>query len=156
MTPNLSHALSPNACDSMLAPHSSNPAITRRTFLRSAALGAIALPLPQSSAGAANPNSHAKQNPQLETKIYGLLLGSFLGDAFGGPIEFQDPAKVRALTDAPKKWADDEVLDQNAKRAAASRVVLRSYQPLRPVPEPYAHWLPNAAPGTIKIGRAHV
>ena len=91
----------------------------------------------------------------LKDRIRGLLIGSLLGDALGGPIEFQDPVSVAALVDPPKRWVDGEVLDADGLAATAGRLRLRSYRELRPLPEPYAHWTPAAEPGTITDDSRH-
>ncbi|UCD50196.1 MAG: ADP-ribosylglycohydrolase family protein [Phycisphaerales bacterium] len=91
----------------------------------------------------------------LNDRIAGMLLGSFIGDALGGPVEFQERAKVSALPDPPKTWRDEEVLDEASRAATARRLRLRPYSPLRPTPEPYAHWTANAAPGTITDDSRH-
>jgi ADP-ribosylglycohydrolase len=91
----------------------------------------------------------------LEDRVRGLLLGSLIGDALGGPIEFQAPDRVAQLSNPPKRWRDDEVLDENARRAAVGRLALRSYRDLRPAPEPFGQWPANALPGTITDDSRH-
>jgi ADP-ribosylglycohydrolase len=90
-----------------------------------------------------------------DDRIAGMLLGSFIGDALGGPVEFQDRARVNALPDPPKVWRDDEILDGTARKATARRLRLRPYSPLRPEPEPYGHWTANAASGTVTDDSRH-
>ena len=92
---------------------------------------------------------------ELRSRIRGLLLGSFIGDAVGGPVEFQDPDLVRGLANAPHAWGPDERLDNHAISAATARLRLRGYGELRPEPEPYAHWTANAPPGTITDDSRH-
>lgn len=91
----------------------------------------------------------------LEDRVRGLLLGSLIGDALGGPIEFQAPEAVAQLSNPPKRWRADEVLDANARRAAEGRLILRSYRDLRPEPEPFGQWPANALPGTITDDSRH-
>jgi ADP-ribosylglycohydrolase len=88
-------------------------------------------------------------------RIEGLLIGTYLGDALGGPVEFQPLEQVHALANPPKAWRSGERLNAAALAAAAQRVQLRSYRDLRPVPEPYAHWSNNAEPGTITDDSRH-
>ncbi len=129
-----------------------NPTVfSRRTFL--AATTAAAVTVAGGSCATRPRNSSAV--PTLEDRIRGLMIGTYLGDALGGPIEFQPPEQVHALADAPKEWRDDEVFDEAARSATAGRLRLRSYGDLRPVPESYAHWLPNALPGTITDDSRH-
>jgi ADP-ribosylglycohydrolase len=99
--------------------------------------------------------SAAERNVDLHDRIAGLLLGSFIGDALGGPVEFQDRAKISALPDPPKVWRDDEILDETARAVTGRRLRLRPYSPLRPVPEPYGHWTADAAPGTVTDDSRH-
>ncbi len=84
-----------------------------------------------------------------------MLLGSFVGDALGGPVEFQDRTLVSRLPKPPRLWRDGEALDGAALEATAGRVCLRPYSPLRPVPEPYGHWLANAPAGTVTDDSRH-
>lgn len=88
-------------------------------------------------------------------RIRGLLLGGYLGDALGGPLEFQDAAKLQTLPDPPKRWRDDEVLDAPARAAAAARLRLRPYAPLRPASESYGQWGSNCPPGTVTDDSRH-
>ena len=39
-------------------------------------------------------------------KIKGLILGSCIGDALGGPIEFQGHVEIQASPNPPKLWTD--------------------------------------------------
>ena len=48
-------------------------------------------------------------------RIRGLLLGSFIGDALGGPIEFQPKEAVAKLPNPPKPWVSGEKLDAAAR-----------------------------------------
>jgi len=84
-----------------------------------------------------------------------MLLGSFIGDALGGPVEFQDRTRVSRLPNPPKLWRDGEVLDDAALKATAGRIHLRPYSPLRPEPEPYGHWSANAPAGTVTDDSRH-
>ena len=78
-----------------------------------------------------------------------MLYGTLIGDALGGPIEFQGQEWVQVTEHPPKLWGKEEVLDAAGIKAAADRLYLRSYVPLKPVPESYGIWTSNAAPGTI-------
>lgn len=83
------------------------------------------------------------------SRVRGLLIGSFLGDALGGPVEFQSAEDVQALSPPLHRWTEEEVLDGPARQAARERLILRGYDPLRPEPEPYGHWSRHAPPGTV-------
>jgi ADP-ribosylglycohydrolase len=92
----------------------------------------------------------------LQNKIKELLLGSCIGDALGGPIEFQGHPEIQATPNPPKLWTDStDLINEVALKAARERLYLREYKHLRPLPEPYAHWTSNAAPGTVTDDSRH-
>ena len=91
----------------------------------------------------------------LDSRIRGLLVGSLIGDALGGPVEFQEADAVAALPNPPKRWLSGEKLNDDQHRAALDRLWLRPYTGLRPEPGSYAHWTPNAAPGTVTDDSRH-
>lgn len=91
----------------------------------------------------------------LGPRIRGLMLGTALGDALGGPVEFQPRDAVQRLPDPPKIWRDDEVLDAPARSTTARRLRLRGYQQLRPKPESYGQWNHDSLPGTITDDTRH-
>lgn len=93
--------------------------------------------------------------PALQDRIHGMLIGSMIGDALGGPIEFQPADKVAALPDPPKRWSEGEVIDDDALRALRRRLQLRSYATLRPEPESYGQWNQDSLPGTITDDSRH-
>jgi len=124
--------------------------LSRRRFLCQSTAMVALLPWPARSTLAAVEDAAA-----LNDRIAGMLLGSFMGDALGGPVEFQDRAQVSALPDSPKVWQDNEVLDEPARVATAQRLCLRPYSPLRPTPEPYGHWTANAERGTVTDDSRH-
>lgn len=121
---------------------------SRRHFLqRAALLGALTSELVH-----AGPNL---PTIAVEERICGLLWGTALGDALGGPIEFQPRDKIQTLVDPPKVWQPREKLDATARAATAARLRLRSYRDLRPTPESYGQWNPLSEPGTITDDTRH-
>ncbi len=137
-----------------------NVLLTRRAWLKAGCAAASIGSLGCRSRGprrvaAGNGKNGADGAGTSRDRVRGLLIGTFLGDALGGPIEFQDPGKVAALPDPPKRWREGEPLDDAALAEAGRRLRLRSYAELRPEPEPYAHWEPNAKPGTITDDSRH-
>lgn len=122
--------------------------LPRRRFLSLAASALVLAPRLVSGAGVIRP-------VDLRDRCRGLVFGSALGDAFGGPIEFQPRETVQKLPDPPKAWGDSEVLDAPARAAAAGRLRLRSYAGIRPKPESYAMWNVDAEPGTITDDTRH-
>ena len=91
----------------------------------------------------------------LERRVGGMLYGTAFGDAFGGPIEFQNPDQIQKLPSPPRRWRSDDTLNPEERRALAARIQLRPYDPLRPAPESYGQWNPHAAPGTITDDTRH-
>lgn len=129
------------------------PTTPRRNFLRTAATAWVTL-----AASPGWPLQAAEGPPKaldLRDRTRGLLLGSALGDAFGGPIEFQSHEDVARIPDPPKVWKDGETLDAQARSATAARLRLRPYAPLRTKPESYAMWNAYAAPGTVTDDTRH-
>lgn len=112
---------------------------SRRRFLK---LNAMALPL----------SLHAESNITLTDRISGLLYGSAIGDALGGPIEFQSAETIAQLSPPPKRWQKNEVFDVDA---ANKRLRLRPYAPLRPTSESYGQWGENAPAGTVTDDTRH-
>lgn len=122
--------------------------LNRRRFLETSA---TVLALAPTLARAATSPQGIDEND----RALGLLLGGALGDALGGPIEFQARDDVQRLIDPPKIWRDGELLDATARAATAGRLRLRSYRELRPVPESYGNWNPSSEPGTITDDTRH-
>jgi ADP-ribosylglycohydrolase len=125
-----------------------NTRLSRRAFARTSLAGLLAGPALLRGAG-------APATPDLGERIRGLIFGTALGDALGGPIEFQPREAVQRLPDPPKVWRDEEVLDAAARAATAGRLRLRPYAPLRPQPESYGQWNTSSAPGTITDDTRH-
>jgi ADP-ribosylglycohydrolase len=86
----------------------------------------------------------------LRNKIKGLLTGTLLGDALGGPIEFQGHPEIQATPNPPKLWTDtNDIINDAALKAAAERIFFREYKYLLPQPQSYGTWKANAAPGSV-------
>lgn len=120
--------------------------LTRRGFLRSLSGGSLGIVL---SGGSASGDDRHR------SRVRGMLLGALIGDALGGPVEFQQADDVAKLPQPPKQWKRGEMLSAKELEAAEARLRLRPYAPLRPTPEPYAHWLPNAVAGTVTDDSRH-
>ncbi len=84
----------------------------------------------------------------------GLLYGSVLGDALGGPIEFLDADTTTGLCGA-RRWPDDRRLTPDIRGTLASTIPLLDYARLRPDPAPYGPWRRSARPGTITDDTRH-
>ncbi|MBL0356424.1 MAG: ADP-ribosylglycohydrolase family protein [Chitinophagaceae bacterium] len=89
-------------------------------------------------------------------KIKGLILGSCIGDALGGPIEFQGHPEIQASPGPPKLWTDtNDLINDAALKAAAGRLYLRSYKYVLPFAQPYGCWASNAPPGSVTDDSRH-
>lgn len=100
-------------------------------------------------------SSYSQESIFIDKKVKGLLLGSFIGDALGGPIEFQGHPEIQATERPPKLWKNNEYINDIEIQKAIDRIYLREYRHLRPVPEPYGHWGYHAAPGTVTDDSRH-
>ncbi len=129
----------------------SNPAtISRRDFLQKvsssiATLGVFPFLLSNYSSKA----YAAIDSGVLRDRIEGMLLGSLIGDAAGGPVEFRNPREIVSYMPATRKWPDDRKLNSQAIAKLADSFGLLSYEKLRPNPEPYGQWTVKAPPGTV-------
>ena len=97
--------------------------------------------------GAAEVNSADKSLAR--TRIKGLLLGSMIGDAVGGPVEFQKNEDVVDIVPNCRGWRDDRQLTPADLRQFATSLRLHSYESYRPEAEPYGQWRSAAPPGTV-------
>jgi ADP-ribosylglycohydrolase len=91
----------------------------------------------------------AADSDVLRDRIEGMLLGSLIGDAAGGPVEFCNPEEIVSYMPATRNWADDRKLDSAAITKLADSFQLLSYEKLRPEAAPYGQWTVKAPPGTI-------
>jgi ADP-ribosylglycohydrolase len=80
------------------------------------------------------------QESTLEDRIYGLLAGSALGDAAGGPVEFVYPQE-RTFWSTTDKALTEEGIEELAS--------LFRLRPFPPEAEPYAQFEPYAPPGSV-------
>jgi ADP-ribosylglycohydrolase len=86
----------------------------------------------------------------IRNKIKGLITGTILGDALGGPIEFQGHPEIQATPNPPKLWTDTTELITDAQiKAAGDRMYFREYKYLLPFVQSYGCWSVNAAPGSV-------
>ncbi len=83
------------------------------------------------------------------TRIEGMLIGTLLGDAAGGPVEFKTPEQVRHVMPATRSWPEDRLLTPEEIKTLSRSFPLLAYADLRPDPEPYGHWTARAPAGTV-------
>jgi ADP-ribosylglycohydrolase len=92
----------------------------------------------------------------IRNKIKGLITGTILGDALGGPIEFQGHPEIQASPNPPKLWTDtNDIINDAALKAAAERMYFREYKYILPQAQSYGSWSANAAPGTVTDDSRH-
>jgi ADP-ribosylglycohydrolase len=101
-------------------------------------------------------NAFAQQQTFMRNKIKGLITGTLLGDALGGPIEFQGHPEIQASPNPPKLWLDtNDIIDDAALKAAADRMYFREYKYILPEVQSYGSWSENAASGTVTDDSRH-
>lgn len=136
--------------------------MTRRRFHQAAICGCATLafermiPASGGTSGDAQTDTPADHQPELIRKrIEGMLIGSYIGDAAGGPVEFKAHADVSGLFSGVRGWDDDRSLTESELAGMAEAFRLLSYDELRPDPQPYAHWTEQAEAGTVTDDSRH-
>lgn len=120
--------------------------LTRRTFM---ALSGAAVLLPKGDV------QGAEVEPAHESRIRGLVIGGVLGDALGGPVEFQEGPLVDRLLPGTRAWSPSRKLTADERRQLAQTLTLYSYEELRPGVESYAQWRRQAPAGTVTDDTRH-
>lgn len=84
---------------------------------------------------------------EIDRKVYGLLVGSVIGDAAGGPVEFRDR---RTVGDRLPGFRDtpDKTVDAAGLRRLSETFPMLPYAPIRMGQEPYGQWIDGAPAGT--------
>lgn len=85
----------------------------------------------------------------LDTPIFGMLLGSLIGDAAGGPVEFLPPGSVRHVLADLRSWPKARRIQAEDLQRLESDFQLLSYESLRPDSAPLGPWKQKAQAGTI-------
>lgn len=124
--------------------------LSRRDFLRKVSNSITTLSIFPFLMNASCSKASVTADPGvLRDRIEGMLLGSLIGDAAGGPVEFRDPEEIVSYMPATRNWADDRKLNSDAITKLADSFQLLSYEKLRPDPAPYGQWTVKAPPGTV-------
>lgn len=92
---------------------------------------------------------------QTTARTEGLLMGSLIGDALGGPIEFLHGDVLRGVMPNTRGWPDDRRIDVQTRRELADSLVMHGYEKLRPETAPYGPWIDKAPRGTITDDSRH-
>lgn len=88
-------------------------------------------------------------NDSLRDRIAGMLIGSLIGDAAGGPIEFKTHEELSQHDTSIKRWAAEEVLDDDSLRDRATAFELIPYDKIRPDTHSYGPWTKNGPAGML-------
>lgn len=81
--------------------------------------------------------------------VEGMLIGSLIGDAAGGPVEFASAEATAGVLPNCRDWPDDRRLNDDERQQLADTFPLLSYEALRPDAAPYGPWKSAAPAGTI-------
>ncbi len=95
------------------------------------------------------PVKSAVANDQVTQRIYGMLLGSAIGDAAGGPVEFQERDKARRVLPDCRSWPAKRSITADDLRQLSASLNLLDYAEFRPTAEPYGQWKDSAPAGTV-------
>jgi ADP-ribosylglycohydrolase len=91
----------------------------------------------------------AAQTTTREDRAAGLLWGTLIGDAMGGPLEFAKPEKRTGHVVDCRKWPESKRLDDKTIASIAKRATMMGYEDVRPEPAPYGPWVSKAPAGTV-------
>lgn len=88
-------------------------------------------------------------------RVRGMLIGSMIGDAAGGPVEFGEYEKVRGILADTRAWKSDRRIDASELSKLADGFPLADYADVRPEPASYGPWTTNAPAGTVTDDTRH-
>lgn len=112
-------------------------------------MGLLPAALCNGSQAWAGVHASSHRNDDLRDRIAGMLIGSLIGDAAGGPIEFKTYAELSQHDTSIKHWAVDEVLDDDAMQDRAAALKLLPYDKIRPDTHSYGPWTANGPAGML-------
>ncbi|MEM8680433.1 MAG: ADP-ribosylglycohydrolase family protein [Planctomycetota bacterium] len=99
--------------------------------------------------------SRRAEDDQRRDRVHGLFLGGAVGDAAGGPVEFQSSDQTRTVLPDCRHWPEHRRMSPAEVERLAADLKLLGYARWRPHPEPYGQWQTNAAPGTVTDDTRH-
>lgn len=120
--------------------------LTRRGLLKQATAltaGISGLLPTTTSLNAAEPSAAAAD------RVEGMLIGSLIGDAAGGPVEFAETVTAERVLPGFRQWPDDRRINDGDLQELASTLPMLSYESLRPDAAPYGPWKTRAPAGTV-------
>lgn len=88
-------------------------------------------------------------------RVAAMLLGSLIGDALGGPLEFKSPDEVRDVMPGARSWPAERSLQEHDLTRLAETLELNGYERLRPDAAPYGPWRRAAPAGTLTDDSRH-
>lgn len=91
----------------------------------------------------------------LGDRIEGLLVGSLLGDAAGGPVEFKSNDELKEWLPDLRAWSAERFRRELRSGELAERFELLGYENIRPGIADYGPWETNAAAGTVTDDSRH-
>ena len=126
--------------------------VSRRRFILGTIAGGIGLPWLSSvfTFGHKRVISNFTQ-----ARYRGLIYGGVLGDALGGPVEFQEGPQVDAVLPCLRKWPLDRRIDVATIESLAATLPLLDFAKLRPGAEPYGQWTKESPAGTSTDDTRH-
>lgn len=102
---------------------------------------------------ALSPNS--EPSVSLADRQLGLIIGSLLGDALGGPVEFSEHPSTKGFLCDARKWPAEKKIDNAAAQQLADSLPLLGYEQLRPGVAAYGPWRSSAPAGTVTDDSRH-
>jgi ADP-ribosylglycohydrolase len=135
--------------ESQFRTHARSSRPSRRQFLAASSLAASGF-----HAAHALPSLTDEPAP-VGDDVLGLVIGGVLGDALGGPVEFQSGPLVDDVMLGTRRWPPDRRLTNDDLVEWSHSLTLHSYDKLRPGAEPYGQWQSNAPAGTVTDDTRH-
>ncbi|MEM9367983.1 MAG: ADP-ribosylglycohydrolase family protein [Planctomycetota bacterium] len=84
-----------------------------------------------------------------QSRCAGLLWGTLLGDAMGGPLEFAAPEKRSGRVVDCRAWPKSKRLDHTTLDEVRGQATLMSYEDVRPDTAAYGQWTSKSPAGTL-------
>lgn len=88
-------------------------------------------------------------------RIHGMLIGSMIGDAAGGPIEFKSNDELKRWLPDLRSWSAEEYRKSLRDGSLAEKFELLPYKEIRGEIAPYGPWEKDAEVGTITDDTRH-
>lgn len=87
--------------------------------------------------------------------VQGLLIGGLIGDALGGPPEFNTTELVRSRLPATRHWPRDRTITNEDLARLAATLRMYGYERMRPSTAPYGPWVKDGLAGTVTDDSRH-